>query len=191
MNSTPLSGTICPACLSPAEQFSAGPSGARTCPGCYTAYEAVLFPLPEPPAKLATAFTGEGTSPCAAHSGNAAEVSCERCGRLMCGLCRVDSDGKVLCTRCFERLASEGALPSAVNKITSHLAKARMYTGASWLLYPFAMVLGPYAFYLSTRAWIERRKAGDDEGRFLIPALTLASLLSSLLGFFFLWAVFQ
>ena len=189
ITATATSGTICPSCLSPSETLTPGPSGARICPGCRTSYEAALFPLPDPPAKLANAFTGEGASPCAAHSGNAAEVSCERCGRLMCGLCRVDSDGKALCTKCFERLASEGALPSAINRITSHYAKARMVTGASWLLYPFAMVLGPYAFYLSVRAWMDRRKSGDDEGKFAIPLIALLSALSSAMGFFFVWLV--
>jgi hypothetical protein len=105
----------------------------------------------------------------------------------MCGLCRVDSDGKTLCTKCFERLASEGALPSAVNRITSRFAAARTATVASWLLFPFAMVLGPYAFYLSVRAWMDRRRSGDDEGRIAIPILTLLSLLSSAMGFFFVW----
>lgn len=184
-------GSICPACLMPAEQLTPGPSGARTCLGCKTRYEAVLFPLPEAAALKATAFTGEGASPCAAHAGNAAEVSCERCGLLMCGLCRVDSDGKALCTKCFERLASEGALPSAVNRITSYFAKARMVTGLSWLVYPLAMVLGPYGFYLSIRAWIERRRTGDDEGRIAIPLVSLLSLLSSAMGFFFVWIILQ
>lgn len=109
----------------------------------------------------------------------------------MCGLCRVDSDAKTLCTKCFERLASEGALPSAVNRITSHYAKARMVTAASWLLYPFAMLLGPYGFYLSVRAWLDRRRSGDDEGRIAIPLVTLLSLLSSAVGFFFVWVMLR
>lgn len=191
MTPSPTSGTICPSCLSPSETLTPGPSGRRICPGCRTSYEAALFPLADPPAKLASVFTGEGASPCAAHSGNAAEVTCERCGRLMCGLCRVDSDGKVLCTKCFERLAAEGALPSAVNRITSHYTQARMVTGASWLLYPLAMILGPYGFYLSVRAWMDRRKNGDDEGKFAIPLLAVLSTLSSALGFFLVWAVLQ
>ena len=77
----------------------------------------------------------------------------------------------------------------AINRITSHYAKARMVTGASWLLYPFAMVLGPYAFYLSVRAWMDRRKSGDDEGKFAIPLIALLSALSSAMGFFFVWLV--
>ena len=153
---TQIAGTICPACLSPADSSRNVLSGFQACVKCGVRYEAAVFPLPEPPRGPASLITGDGSSPCAVHTGNVAEVSCERCGRLMCSLCRVDSDGKVLCTKCFERLAFEGALPSAVNKITSHLAKARQYTLVSWLMYPLAPILGPYAFYLSIRAWVER-----------------------------------
>lgn len=191
MTSSPISGTICPSCFSPSETLTPGPSGARICPGCGTSYEAALFPLPEPEARLANAFSGDGASPCSAHPGNAAEAACERCGRLMCGLCRVDSDGKVLCTRCFERLAAEGALPSAVNRITSHYAQARMVTAASWLLYPLAMLLGPYGFYLAVRAFVDRRRNGDSEGRVGIPLTLLFSSLSSAMGFYLVWAVLQ
>ena len=191
MTSSATSGTICPSCLSPSETLTPGPSGRRICPGCRTSYEAALFPLATPQAELARVFTGDGASPCAAHAGNAAEVTCERCGLLMCGLCRVDSDDKVLCTKCFERLAAEGALPSAVNRITSHFAQARMVTGLSWLLYPLAMFLGPYAFYLSVRAWMDRRRNGDDEGKYAIPLVAVLSALSSAAGFFFVWIVLR
>lgn len=109
----------------------------------------------------------------------------------MCGLCRVDSDGKVLCTKCFERLAAEGALPSAVNRITSHFAQARMATGLSWLLYPLSMFLGPYAFYLSVRAWMDRRRNGDDEGKYAIPLVAVLSAFSSAVGFFFVWILLR
>jgi len=188
MNAAVATDAICPACLKPVPTTFA-PSGARTCPGCRTAYEAVVFQLPALPALRAAAFTGEGSSPCAAHPGNGAEVACDRCGRLMCGLCRVNSDGKTLCTKCFERLAAEGALPSTVRHFTSHLARARMVTLVSWLLYPFAMLLGPYAFYLSIRAWMDRRRTGENEGKVAIPVLTLLSLLSSAMGFFLVWMI--
>ena len=145
---------------------------------------------PVPKRSIAAALTAlEAEAPCATHSGNAAEAVCSRCGRLMCGLCRVDSDQRILCIPCFERLAAEGALPSAVTKITDHLIRGRTYALASVLLWPFAMVLGPAALYMNVMALRERLRAGETDGRVMAVLCILLSLLGSGLGAFMVWAM--
>lgn len=107
---------------------------------------------------------------------------------MLCGLCRIDSDGMTLCPGCFERLASEGALPSAVRRVKDHLVKARSYTLVSWLMYPFSAILGPWAFYLAIRALIERRRRGE-AGAGQAALLALLSLVSTGLGWVLIWAI--
>jgi hypothetical protein len=70
--------------------------------------------LPDPLAATA----GEDDAPpprngaafCVRHPARAAEAPCDRCGDLICGLCRVEVDGRGYCTRCFGLLWKAGRL---------------------------------------------------------------------------------
>src|SRR5205807_304768 len=62
---------------------------------------------------LIDALMGAETAQCARHARNSAVAACERCGAFMCALCRIESDGKVLCAGCFDRLRAAGELESA------------------------------------------------------------------------------
>ncbi|MEO8360077.1 MAG: hypothetical protein ABI672_08615 [Vicinamibacteria bacterium] len=164
-------------------------AGRQVCPTCHKDFEAVWF-NPVVRQSIAASLTAlEAAAPCASHAGNAAESVCSRCGRLMCGLCRVDADNQVLCPGCFERLASEGSLPSSVTKITDHLIRGRVYAVASFFLWPFAIVLGPVALYMCTRALVERMRSGEKDGRIIAVLCALLSLLSTGLGLFLVYAV--
>lgn len=82
----------------------AGQVRCRACGGEYRA-EAFAPPrrlreVPEP-----TAAEGDG---CPEHAENAAPEACGRCGRFMCRVCRVTSEGRDLCVGCFERLERGG-----------------------------------------------------------------------------------
>lgn len=106
----------------------------------------------------------------------------------MCGLCRVDTDNRTLCTPCFERLASGGELPSAVTRITDHLIRARIYAIASFFLW-FTFVIGPVALYLSIRALVERIRSGEREGRVSAVLCIFLSLFGTGFSVFMIWAL--
>ncbi len=115
MRLTGYRGPGCPACTEP---LPLGVSdGQLSCPACRSRLDIHVFqpvievgsrPLPH------DGLAVDQATPCAYHAVNRAEASCDRCGVFMCGLCRVDMDGRRLCPPCFDRLANEGALPSAV-----------------------------------------------------------------------------
>ena len=108
-------GAACPHCRLPLDHFAIV-SGAQSCPACRRGFEAVRFDPPAPDVSVPRiAEAGpEAKGACPQHPGNVALGPCSRCGVFTCALCRIETDGRVLCPPCFERLADEGALPSLV-----------------------------------------------------------------------------
>ena len=91
-------------------------SNPVSCPICLREFEAVLFdpPVPDVAVPRVAEAGPEGANPCGHHPGNVAADHCTRCGVFMCALCRIETDGRVLCPPCFERLLDAGQLPSLV-----------------------------------------------------------------------------
>jgi len=153
-------GKACPRCR--AQLPAGGPSsGERSCPRCKKPYEAHLFSpvVDHGPMVIPVSAQGEGT-PCARHVRNAAESSCHRCGAFMCALCRIDSDGLSLCPGCFERLSTEGALPSAR---TSYKDYGRMSVHTLLvciLCWPLAIIAGPLAVWFGIVGLRASRRPG-------------------------------
>jgi hypothetical protein len=107
----------------------------------------------------------EGATTCANHPANLAETGCERCGVFMCSLCRIDIDGLVLCPTCFDRLSSEGALPSTQTRLRDYGRQASVYALGGILLWFFAVVLGPLAVYFGARSLGQIRAQNASDGR--------------------------
>jgi hypothetical protein len=118
--------------------------GPQRCVSCGSSYQAVFFAPVVDPVIIPVAAQGTAV-PCARHVRNAAEVSCQRCGAFMCTLCRIDSDGMSLCPACFDRLSSEGALPSARNSYRDYGRLALHATFLGILFWPVGPIVGPFA----------------------------------------------
>lgn len=79
----------------------------------------------------------------------------------MCQLCRIDSDGLVLCPGCFERLADEGTLPSArksyrdYGRVASHLGLFGFF-----MMWPFGVFIGPFAIWMGVKGLRTRAQPG-------------------------------
>lgn len=157
----PYTGPACPQCgkALAKDQQADGERVCRVCGGAFSAYW--LSPLPERSAIITPLTSSEAASPCARHEGNASVASCGRCGVFMCQLCRIDSDGLVLCPGCFERLADEGALPSArksykdYGRLSSHAALLGFF-----LVWPFGIFIGPFAIWMGIKGLRARTQPG-------------------------------
>ena len=111
----------------------------------------------------------------------------------MCQLCRIDSDGLTLCPGCFDRLADEGALPSArrtyrdYGLLSSHLALIGFV-----LVWPLGMVIGPWAAWMGIKGLRTKAQAGVRISKARCWASILFGLLEMILAFsilaFVIWA---
>jgi hypothetical protein len=158
-------GPACPQCGAPLllATIAAGP---QHCVACLRPFEATpLAPVETPVAVVGLAEAGpEGAVPCAQHAGNAAIANCARCGVFMCGLCRVQIDGQELCPACFDRLAAEGALPSARGHLRNYRGIAVLIgLGGCWF-YFLGLLTGPVTIYFAVQAQRQRRRLQESDG---------------------------
>ena len=148
-------------------------SGMQTCRLCRGRFEAVRF---DPPAvdtsvpRLSESGPGGG-QPCPAHPGNAASLHCSRCGVFACALCRIETDGKVLCPPCFERLADAGELPSLLATYRDYGRSQALLAMLGLVIPFFGPVAGPASMYYGTKALEQRRRMGEEERRASVWAL--------------------
>lgn len=159
-------------------------SGVQTCRLCRGRFEAVRFDPPAPDTsvpRLAESGPG-GAQPCPAHPGNAASVHCSRCGVFACALCRIETDGKVLCPACFERLADAGELPSLLAAYRDY-GRSQALLAALGLVVPFVgPVAGPASIYYGTKALAQRRAMGEEQRRASVWALCLLGAAEAVAG---------
>lgn len=118
-------GPQCPKCSDPlpagadARPFR---SGRLRCSRCGLEFEAASFTPPVSHDGSPRFVPGGAT--CAVHELNAAADACARCGAFACELCRIATDGRILCAACFDRMASEGALPGIATREIDHASLA-------------------------------------------------------------------
>jgi ribosomal protein L37AE/L43A len=157
----PYTGPACPQCGKALgnDPLADGERACRSCGRVFTAYR--FAPVAERTAVITPLTSSDAASPCARHEGNASVAACGRCGVFMCQLCRIDSDGLVLCPGCFERLADEGALPSArrsykdYGRLSSHTALLGFF-----LVWPFGIFIGPFAIWMGIKGLRARTQPG-------------------------------
>jgi hypothetical protein len=155
-------GPGCPRC-SRALDLAALIAGVQECPHCRRTFEAVRFtPTASTPHVVQLSEAGPGgATACGNHAANASVADCGRCGVFMCTLCRIDIDGQVLCPPCFERLFTEGHLPSGRMKYKDYtrIGTSHLVLG---LLIPFiALITGFSGLYYGIRGLRQRRELGD------------------------------
>jgi len=183
-------GPACPRCgrgLGPA----ALRSGLVRCVACGGSFEATAFDPPPPQysvARLAEAGPG-GATACAQHPGNAVVGHCERCGVLMCGMCRIEADRMSLCPACFERLSDEGALSSTRVVVRDHARFAQTLAICGLLLGVTGVVTGPAAIYYGVRAYAHKKALGELEETWRLWLVVFLALTQLALSLWFYWAI--
>ena len=180
-------GPACPRC---GHDIDRGAIVARfvSCPVCLRDFEGVVFDPPPPQASVARlAEAGpESANPCGHHPGNVASDHCSRCGVFMCALCRIDSDGRILCPACFERMAEAGELPTLVAHSRSYFVVQLYLVILGFLVIFLGPVTGPASVYYGLKGLEQRRAAGDSRGQVLGMALFFLAAVQFLGG---LWVI--
>lgn len=152
-------GFTCPACVYdiPAERRV---DGDNRCLRCGTLFQLRRFsPLREAGA-LPMPAAGDST-PCAFHAANSAAASCTRCGSFICSLCVITTDRQELCPGCFDRLAKEGALPSARQIVRNWNGMAFHFSFLALCLSPLGLLLGPATIWLAIKGLGHNRRSGE------------------------------
>lgn len=174
-------GPECPRCGStlPASGME---SRLDSCAHCKGGFSATWFPPLAQPAGAVMAPSGPtpGAS-CSRHAGNVAEAACGRCGAFMCGLCRIDADGHVLCTVCYEKLSSEGQLASTVLKLRNWAGSARiaLVIGLICCLMPIG---GAFALYYASKGVAAKKAANETAEIAPLRRIQLLSVVWILVG---------
>jgi len=171
-------GVSCPHCqhLLPLAQRLAG---HVNCSYCRREYEALFFTPPQRRVHVAQVGTSgpQASASCAKHERNVAVANCDRCGNFMCNLCRIDAEHMALCPPCYERLSTEGALPSSVQSFKNYASMAGTAAVVGMFLWFLAVIFGPMAIYFSLKALKQRDEFGDAK---LSVGIVFAMLIGAL-----------
>ncbi len=101
---TPMARVLaCPGCGTGLDPGAFNP--AVVCPQCHARLESYFFPLYWVPRsrQITSGETAEdGDAACFFHAHKKAAVSCERCGRFVCGLCDMEIGAEHLCPNCLD-----------------------------------------------------------------------------------------
>src|SRR5438309_1815807 len=62
--------------------------------------------------------------PCAAHEGNSAVAKCQRCGKMMCALCRTRWDEEIICSACLDEALQKGDVRPGLRRAQNRQARA-------------------------------------------------------------------
>ena len=84
------------------------------CSACASPHETLVFPafLERITAAVGEAVADETEASCFYHPAKKAVLTCENCGRFVCGLCEVELDGRHLCPQCLDSGKRKGKLAS-------------------------------------------------------------------------------
>jgi hypothetical protein len=170
-------------------------SGPQICPACGGRFEAQRFDPPPPDARVprVSPLAPEGSFACAVHGGNEAVGHCERCGLIVCALCRVPIEDQSLCPACFERLAGQAEHPALRHVWRDDLRVAGGIALLGWLFTVFSagLILGPTTLYFAVRGWRRRRAAGEETGGGTLLAVALLALGQVAASAGWLWALLR
>jgi len=140
--------TNCHQCLAPL-RFSASGEPVR----CHCGLEATLFVYPAlgrtASGDAGEAIQGQGESACFAHPGKRAVAACQKCGRFVCGLCRIEWGDALLCPACVN--AADKRTDLLVQSRPLYDSMALAIASFSFLLLYLSVFTAPFAIWLSIR----------------------------------------
>jgi hypothetical protein len=185
-------GPACPHCARPLDPRQLV-SGQQICAFCSRPYEAMRFDpvLPDLAVRRTAEAGPEGAHACANHAGNVAVTHCSRCGVFMCSLCRIDADAQVLCPGCFDRLAADGGLPSAIATYRDYGRQASMLAVLGLLVIFVGPIAGPACIYFAYKRLQQLKAQGEEGSRAGLYAVQVVGVLETILGTFTLVWMFR
>jgi ribosomal protein L37AE/L43A len=175
-------------------------TGTIVCPDCNRPFEATAFDPALPKLHIAEAVgttVGE-TNACANHARNAATTNCIRCGLFICALCDMNVGSGSYCPSCFERIRTDGSLPTVAKKTRDFSAMARV-SAIVGLFFTFAFIgplFGILSLYYQAKARKQRRDVGEDPwsaGMVVVMLLSVLEIVGGaiMIGFLFWGLLFK
>ena len=184
----------CPRCRKMLDLAAIKTTPEFPCPACSRTFEAVRFSPRITELRVSELATAgpQGGQPCSTHARNAAVASCERCGAFMCGLCRIDVDGAVLCPPCFERRSAEGSIQSARTRFRDYdgLASVTATAGCLFSMMFLGILFGPLAIFYGVKALRQKKEFGETDGRTGVWIAMVIGIVEALVGIFMIGSVF-
>jgi hypothetical protein len=96
----------------------------------------------------------EGEATCFFHPAKTAAVSCSRCGRFLCQLCRVEFRGEDWCPECLSSGIKKKRIATLENHRTLYDSMALAIAVLPIaLLWPLTFISAPVALYVAVRYW--------------------------------------
>lgn len=126
------------------------------CPACAVEVRVEIYPARHR-ALAASAvsedvLTGEEAG-CFYHAEKRAVVSCEDCGRFLCGLCDCEIGGQHLCPACLQNGQTKGTIKKLENRRLLWDRIALALAVLPMLFFYATLVTAPAVLYLSFRHW--------------------------------------
>ncbi len=151
--------------------------GVHQCPACRNVIRADVynaFHSPFEEGAIGESVHQQGQAECFYHPGKQAVVPCSACGRLLCSLCEIELDGRILCMRCIESGRGDQKIHTLENKriLYSNIALA-LAVFPALIVFP-TLITGPAAVYVALRYW---NAPGS-----IVKRMRWRSLLAILLG---------
>ena len=178
----------CAACNAPQDWLAFSRPGPVPCVNCGAEITVHLFPaLFKEHTKGRAGETAliDGESTCFYHPAKRAEVSCNHCGRFLCGLCDVEIKGEHLCPGCIEEGAGEGGrLAELRADYTQYDSIALTLAAFSPFIFYLIPITAPIVLYMVFRYWRTPMSAAPrSRWRFVVAAILAAVELGLVIAF--------
>lgn len=146
----------CGKCQVPLPETFYGLPDLSPCPSCASEVRVEIFPARHRALAAASVaediLTGEEAG-CFHHPEKRAVVSCEECGRFLCGLCDCEIGGQHLCPACLQTGQTKGKIKKLENRRMLWDRVALALAVLPMLVFYATIVTAPAALYISFRYW--------------------------------------
>jgi hypothetical protein len=169
----------CPRCKAPLGESLFNQPDLRPCPNCAAPLQVEIFPALFRP--VATGSAGEALvvsdeASCFFHPQKKAVVTCQGCGRFLCGLCDCELRGEHFCPTCLETGKKKGKIKRLENERVLYDSVALALAVLPMLVFYFSIITAPMALFIAIRYWNAPRSIVHRTKIRLVVAIVFASI---------------
>lgn len=146
----------CPHCRTVQSVDQVNTGRLQPCPGCSVllradVYKAFLRRVDQ--GNKAENVGAHGEAECFYHPGKKAVVPCNACGRLLCGVCRIELEEQSLCISCLQAGRDKRKISALQNQRTLYDSIALNLAFWPMLMIFPTLLTAPAAVYYAVRHW--------------------------------------
>jgi hypothetical protein len=149
------------------------------CLTCGSKTSALIFPAFQSDhgqARLGETLVIDTDASCFYHPQKKAEVTCDYCGRFLCGLCDVEMESKHLCPPCIESGKQKGRIKSLENRRVLYDSISLSLSIIPMLVFYLTFITAPIALYMAIRYWNAPRSVLHRTKWRLVAAIIFSAL---------------